>query len=207
MKNNQICRNMSVLAAAAVFCCASALGQMGGAQQPGGSNMQQNNNAMQNQSMTPMQGMNGGASPSDMEFVKKALQGSMAEVKTAQLALQKSSNEQVKQFAQRMITDHSKLIEQMKPVAAQIGVKVPNGPDKKETMQYDKLQALSGSDFDQAYVKDMVKDHKMDDQDFKTEINMGQSVSVKEAASKGDVVVESHLQEIEGIAKGMNVGM
>jgi putative membrane protein len=207
MKNNQTRRNMSVLAAAAVFCCASAFAQTGGAQQPGGNNMQQNSNAMQNQSMAPMQSMNGGASPSDMEFVKKALQGSMAEVKTAQLALQKSSNDQVKQFAQRMISDHSKLIEQMKPVAAQIGVKVPNGPDKKETMMYDKLQALSGSDFDQAYVKAMVKDHKMDDQDFKAEITMGQSAAVKEAASKGDVVVESHLQQIEGIAKGMNVGM
>ncbi len=45
----------------------------------------------------------------DKMFVKKALQGGMAEVQLGQLTLQKSNNDQVKQFAQRMIDDHTKL--------------------------------------------------------------------------------------------------
>ena len=50
----------------------------------------------------------------------------MAEVELGQLTLQKSQNEQVKQFAQRMIDDHTKMNDQMKPVAQQLGVSVPN---------------------------------------------------------------------------------
>ena len=51
----------------------------------------------------------GQPSPIDKMFVKKAMQGGMAEVQLGQLTLQKTSNDQVKQFAQRMIDDHTKL--------------------------------------------------------------------------------------------------
>ncbi len=70
--------------------------------------------------------------PMDRMFVGKAMQGSMAEVQLGQLTLQKSNNDQVKQFAQRMIDDHTKLNEQMKPVAQQLGVAVPNQVSKKD---------------------------------------------------------------------------
>jgi putative membrane protein len=145
------------------------------------------------------------ASPADKMFLKDALQGSMAEVQLGQLALSKSSNDQVKQFAQKMIDDHTKLIQQTKPVAAQNDVQIPNGPDKKSKAVMAKLQALSGDAFDQAYIKDMLKDHKMDDSDFKTEVSSGQSQQVKDLAAKGDAVVEHHLQMVEQIAKSMNV--
>ena len=200
MKIVRMCGKLGIVASAAVFCCATGLAQMksGGGSQ---GNMQQpnNQNTMQN-----MQNPNG-ASPSDMAFVKKALQGSMAEVQVAQVALQKSSNEQVKQFAQRMVDDHTKMIEDMKPVAQQLGVKIPDGPDKKQKAMMAKLQALSGDEFDKAYVQAMVKDHKEDDAEFKTEISSGQSQVVKDAATKGDPLIESHLQVIEGIAKGKNL--
>ncbi len=203
MKSTRMYSNLGVLATAAVLCCSPVFGQTQGG---GQSNMQQQPNSPSSmQNMGNMQQMNGGASPSDIMFVKKALQGSMAEVQVAQLALQKSSDDQVKQFAQRMITDHSKMIEDMKPIAQQVGVKMPDGPDKKQKMMMAKLQALSGADFDKAYVQAMVKDHKEDDADFKTEISGGQSPAVKDAASKGDPIIESHLQTIQGIARNMNL--
>lgn len=207
MKKSGMCSSIGMIAGAALFC-ASALGQgqMGGMQQ-----QQTTPNAAQTQGMNGTNNMNnmgnGQASPADMEFVKDALQGSMAEVQTAQLVLQKSTNDQVKQFAQRMITDHTKLIDQMKPIAQQIGVKIPSGPDKKQKAMMAKLQALSGPDFDKAYVQDMVKDHKMDLSDFKSEIATGQSPAVKNAASQGEPVIQSHLDQIQGIAKNMNAGM
>jgi putative membrane protein len=204
MKTYQISSTTStigVLAAAAVFCCASAFGQARQTSMPD----QPAANQMQAQGMNNPNTVNGQASPADLEFVKNALQGSMAEVQTAQIALQKSNNDQVKQFAQRMVTDHSKMIDQMKPIAMKLGVKIPNGPDKKDKAEMAKLQALSGPDFDRAYVKDMLKDHKTDDSDFKMEISSGQSEVVRDAASKGDPVIESHLQQIQGIAKDMNL--
>jgi putative membrane protein len=143
----------------------------------------------------------------DKMFVKKALQGGMAEVELGQLTLQKSNNDQVKQFAQKMIDDHTKLGEQMKPVAQQLGVSVPDGPSKKDKATMAKLQALSGSAYDQAYIKDMVKDHKQDLSDFKTEASSGQDPTVKDAASQGSKIIAEHLQMIQQLAKDQNVNV
>ena len=143
----------------------------------------------------------------DKMFVKKALQGGMAEVQLGQLTLQKSNNDQVKQFAQRMIDDHTKLGEQMKPVAQQLGISEPNGISKKDKATMAKLQALSGSAYDQAYIKDMVKDHKQDLSEFQTEASSGQDQTVKDAASQGSKVIAQHLQMIQQIAKDQNVNM
>ena len=131
----------------------------------------------------------------------------MAEVQLGQLTLQKSSNDQVKQFAQKMIDDHTKLGEQMKPVAQQIGVPVPPSVSKKDKAVMMKLQSLSGPAYDQAYVKDMVKDHKEDLSDFQTEASSGQDQTVKDAASQGSQVISGHLQMAQQLAKDQNVAV
>ena len=143
----------------------------------------------------------------DRMFVKKAMQGSMAEVQLGQLTLQKSENEQVKQFAQRMIDDHTKLNEQIKPVAQQLGVEAPTEVSKKDKKLMAKLQALSGAAYDQAYIKDMVQDHKQDLTDFQMEASSGQDQTVKDAANQGSKVIAQHLQMAQQMAKDQNVTM
>jgi putative membrane protein len=187
-------------------------GSMGLAQQqgnPGGGVPGQaspGSNPSMNSPMNGMQATNQ-PSPTDRLFVSKAMQGSQAEVQLGQLTLQKSQNEQVKQFAQRMIDDHTKLNDQMKPVAQQLGVTVPNQPSKKDRQTMAKLQALSGPAYDQAYIKDMIKDHKQDLSDFQTEASSGQDQTVKDAATQGSQVIAQHLQMIQQIAKDQNVNM
>jgi putative membrane protein len=189
-----------------LLCGASALGQsMPGSMQPQNPATAQQPGMNQSPStMAPMNpGMNGMANgqptPADKMFVKKALEGGMAEVQLGQLALQKSNNDDVKQFAQRMVDDHTKMGEQMKPIAQQIGVTIPDAPSKKDQATLARLQTLSGADFDKAYMKDMVKDHKADLNDFKTEAQSGSSPAVKDAASKGSKVISEHLQLAEQI--------
>src|ERR1700739_13500 len=138
------CRKMVAMACAFLLCGSMGLAQVN--QQPNspvGQTPGQNNPALNSE----MNGMNatGQASPLDKMFVRKALQGGMAEVQLGQLTLQKSNNDQVKQFAQKMIDDHTKLGEQMKPVAQQLGVPEPNGPSKRDKATMAKLQSLSGS--------------------------------------------------------------
>ena len=91
----------------------------------------------------------GATSPQDRVFLKDALEGGMAEVQLGQLALQKSNNADVKQFAQKMVDDHTKMGDQLKPIAQQIGVKIPDGPSKKDKTTIAKLQELNGDDFRQ----------------------------------------------------------
>ena len=162
--------------------------------QPGMSPVDPNTNATSGQTSTE-----------DRVFVSDALKGGMVEVQLGQLALQKSNNADVKQFAQRMVDDHTKLGEQMKPIAQQIGVKVPDGPSKKDKALIAKLEALNGDDFDKAYVKDMVKDHKADLNDFKTEAQNGSNPIVKQAATQGSQIISEHLQMIQQIAEKDNM--
>ena len=162
----------------------------------------------QNPGMDQMNGMQkqpGQPSPTDRMFVKNAMEGGLAEVQLAQLTLQKSSNDQVKQFAQKMIDDHTKLNEQMKPVAQQLGVQAPTQISKKDSKTIAKMQSLSGSAYDQAYIQDMVKDHKKDLSDFQLEASSGSDPTVKDAANQGGQMIAQHLQLIQQIAKDQNV--
>jgi putative membrane protein len=151
----------------------------------------------QEQQQAGMQGSPG----ADKMFVKDALEGGMMEVQAGQLAVQKASRDDVKQFGQKMVDDHTKLGDNMKQVAQQMGVKVPEGPSKKQQAMLTKLQGLSGSQFDQAYIKMMVKDHKKDLSDFQMEAQNTTSPEVKSAATQGAGVIQQHLQMIEQISK------
>jgi putative membrane protein len=188
-----------------LLCGSMGLAQMQNSAPPTGQPSSQTPG--QNPSMdSQTNGMQAGQpSPVDRMFVTKAMQGSMAEVQLGQLTLQKSNNEQVKQFAQRMIDDHTKLNDQMKPVAQQVGVTVPNQVSKNDRKTLAKLQALSGSAYDQAYINDMVKDHKQDLNDFQMEASSGQDQTVKDAATQGSKVIAQHLQMAQQMAKDQNV--
>jgi putative membrane protein len=199
------------LAVAAALCCSPMLAQApggagGGAggggqmQQPSGGNSPSSMDQQQQMATNGASGMNTGPAV-DKAFVKKALEGNVGEIEMGKLALQKSNDDQVKQFAQRMVDDHGKMQDQLKPAAEQMGVKVPDGPSKGQMKSMDKMKALSGDAFDQAYIKDMVKDHKGDDSDFKMEAQSTQNPQLKQLVMQSDQTIESHLQQIEQIAK------
>jgi putative membrane protein len=197
-------KKTAAMAGAVLLCGSMGLAQMSQPSTgPAGQTPGQNNPAMDPQ----LNGMQGQASPMDKMFVAKAMQGGMAEVQLGQLTLQKSSDDQVKQFAQHMIDDHTRMIDQMKPVAQQLGVSVPNKVSKKDNKTMAKLEGLSGSAYDQAYIQDMVKDHKQDLSDFQTEASSGQDQTTKDAANQGSKIISQHLQMIEQIAKDRNVAM
>jgi putative membrane protein len=155
-----------------------------------------------------MGGVNAGQQASiDKMFVKKAMQGNLAEVQMGQLALQKSNNDQVKKFAQTMIDDHTKLNEQMRPIAQQLGVDIPTDASKKDKSLMTKMQGLSGPAYDQAYIKEMVKDHKQDQGEFKMEVSNSGNIGVKNAALDGGKTISEHLQMAQQLAKDQNIDL
>lgn len=137
---------------------------------------------------------------SDKKFVKAALEGSLAEVNYAKLALQKSKDKNVTEFATKMVHDHEMLIAEMKPLAKKLGVSVPSGPAISDHAKYAELKMKSGTDFDRAYVEAMVKDHHQDLQDFIDEQNKTQNPDLKAAVEKGEGVIREHTVMIDKIA-------
>jgi putative membrane protein len=210
----RMCNRLTMLAAAAALCCVPSFAQMapGGGAGGGGAAAQAGTRpgaATQGTMEQQMNGQNGnmqngaGQSGMDKSFVKKALQGSMAEVQTGQMIVSKTDNDQVKQFAQRMVDDHTKLIDQAKPVAQQLGITVPSGPDKKEQEMMNKLQSKSGEALNKAYMKDMVKDHEKDLKEFKSAESNAKNPEVKQLAQQGEPIIQSHLDEAKKVASSI----
>ncbi len=139
----------------------------------------------------------------DKMFVKKAISGNFNEIDASKMALQKSQNDQVKQFAQKMIDDHQKMLDDLHALAGQENIKYKDEPTSEGKKMAAKLNGLSGADFDKAYVNGMVKDHKEDVRDFNAEVNTGKDQPTKDAAQKSLPVIQDHLQMIEGIQKSM----
>jgi putative membrane protein len=61
----------------------------------------------------------------DQQFVIDAAQGGMAEVQLGQLALERSRNPEVKQFARQMIQEHTRANERLMRLATQKGITPP----------------------------------------------------------------------------------
>ncbi|OJV39799.1 MAG: hypothetical protein BGO25_00780 [Acidobacteriales bacterium 59-55] len=212
MLTRLVCRSSLVLATAGVISVASATAQMnpGMPSQPTSPTQQttpgsQPGTSPMDRPLTTNQDPNGPAAMMDKAFVREALEGGMAEVQLGQLALEKSSNPDVKQFAQKMVDDHTKLGSEMKQVAQQLGVKPPDKPSSKAKSTMTKLQALNGDAFDKAYIKDMVKDHQQDKKEFKQAGLNTSNPALKDVISQGAQMIGQHLQLIEQIAQKNNV--
>lgn len=133
----------------------------------------------------------------DKAFMKKAAEGGLAEVQLGQLAQENGQNQEVKDFGQRMVTDHTKANDQLKQVATQQNVTLPTSPSAHDQAEYNKLQKLHGDAFDKAYSKMMVSDHKKDIAEFKREASSGNDSQLKSFASQTLPTLEEHLQMAE----------
>ena len=197
----------SLLTASAVLIAQSPGTPGGGSQQPSTPSQPSQTQSMPSAS-APVGTSPQGQSFGDQAFVAKAMEGGVAEVQLGQLAQQKSQSEDVKQFAQKMVNDHSQMADKwLKPVAKQLGVSEPKGPSKKDKKILQKLQGLSGDQFDSEYIQAMVKDHKEDLKDFQNEAQVAQDPNVKQIAQQGSTVISQHLQLIQQIAQKHNVAV
>lgn len=166
-----------------------AAAQQGGNGSMGSSNQMGTGNQMGSSSL----------SPADKKFVREAAQGGMAEVELGKLAVQNASSDDVKKFGQRMIDDHTKAGDKLKEVASKEGITLPTSLDAKDEAIKTRLSKLSGDQFDKAYMKDMVRDHKNDVAAFQKESSTGRDSDVKNFASETLPTLQDHLKEAETI--------
>ena len=141
----------------------------------------------------------GALSEADRKFVMEAAEGGQMEVELGQLAQQKGSSDAVKQFGQRMATDHAKAGQELAQLAAAKGVELPKQPARKTQMEKDRLSKASGSAFDREYAKMMVKDHEQDVAGFKRESQQAPDPDLKAWAAKTLPTLEDHLKSIKQI--------
>jgi putative membrane protein len=143
----------------------------------------------------------------DKQFLRKASEGGLAEVELGKLALQKSSNDGLKTFAQKMVDDHTTLNDTMKPIADSLGAMTATHMNKMDQAEYDRLKGLSGDDFDKEYIAFMVKDHRVDLHEFRQESATAADPALKDATTKGAKVIREHLTMILKLASDNGVSV
>jgi putative membrane protein len=144
-------------------------------------------------------------SDSDKAFLDKASQGNVAEVELGKLAEAKSDNARVKAFGAKMVHDHTMLAEKMKLYVEQAGLHPGDSLNSEHQALYDKLNGLSGEEFNKEYVAAMDKAHHEDLQMFKDEIASTHNPRLKMAVESGEKVIVQHVEIIDGIDKKMGM--
>jgi predicted outer membrane protein len=140
----------------------------------------------------------GKLSSGDEKILKAIAQANIDEIEAAKLAQSKSQNEQVKTFAQQMIDDHTKALNETQQVAQQKGVTLPTEPDAKHKAMATKLQAMSGAEFDKAYMSQAgVSDHKAVHSKLVSAAKKAKDSDVKALAQKLEPIVAQHLKSAE----------
>ena len=213
MLSNRTYGKILIFSATALFFVGgTALAQM---QQPGGAAQQsmpmpsQTPTQQPGQQTNPSMGMttNNGASLADQAFVASMFESDASEEHLGQLAQQKSESPDVKQLGQKMMENRAKLDEQLKPIAQKLDVTQPKKPSKKEKELMAKLEALSGSQFDEEYIKAVAKDNQQDVKDLQSEAQSASDPALQQAAKQDAPVLAEHQQAVEKIAQTHNVAM
>jgi putative membrane protein len=144
------------------------------------------------------------ASKADQAFIKKAIEGNLAEVKIGQLGQQKGASAEVKTFGQMLATDHGAANDKAMAAAQAAGVSPPTAPSSKQQKTYDSLAKLSGEKFDQRFAADMVQDHKADVAEY-TKAAKGTG-PVADYAKAALPTLKEHLQKAEALEKDVKAG-
>jgi putative membrane protein len=139
----------------------------------------------------------------DAKFTTQAAVGGMAEVELGKLALEKSSNPQVKDFAAMMVKDHGMANTELMAIAQQKNITLPSTVDDEHKKKMDDLSKKTGADFDKAYVDAMVSGHKSTLKLMEDESRDGKDADLKAFATKTAPIVQSHLVMINKINDSM----
>jgi len=127
-------------------------------------------------------------------FLKAVANANMSEVQFGEVAKARAANPYVKQMGQHMIDDHSKNLEQVKQLAAKKNITLPSALNQEEQNKKAQFEKLSGPEFDQAYMKDMVEDHTKDVAEFEHAANSIKDPDVKSYVEQTLPTLRAHLK-------------
>jgi putative membrane protein len=144
-----------------------------------------------------------GITPSTADFVKEAATSDMFEIESSKLAAQKATDEATKNFANQMVTDHTKTSAQLKEaVANDPKTPIPTELDSSHQSKLDKLKGLTAADFTKLYHDDQVTAHKNAVNLFERYAKGGDNATLKSWAAKTLPELQHHLDLAQSLEKG-----
>ena len=146
------------------------------------------------------------APASDQQFIAEAAKGNRAEVELGRMVAAKAQDRDVKSFAQMMVKDHTKALNELEKLAHSKNVTLPNDlPDDAKTLQT-RLANENGKQLEKDYMDGMVQDHQQDVKEFQEASQNVQDPDVKQWAGKTLPTLQKHLELAQQVDSKLNGG-
>jgi putative membrane protein len=141
----------------------------------------------------------------DKNFLRDVVEANLAEIQLGKLASQKATSAEVKAFAEKMVTDHTNMNQQIGSIADSLGIMVPRKLSKEDQATYDKLNKLPSDQFETQYITLVAMNHRKDLHAFREEMVATNDENIHDAILKTAPIVYEHSKEIEKIARDKNI--
>ena len=142
----------------------------------------------------------------DARYFREMAQGSLAEVQAGKLAQERASAGEVKQYAERMVEDHGRMLSEQQAMARSKGVQMPEEPSRAQQSAMKKLQGEKGERFDRAYMSQMVQDHEKTLKLVREAAKNAKDPQLKAMAQKAAPDIEKHLQMAKQLSDSAAAG-
>src|SRR3954470_8886501 len=141
----------------------------------------------------------------DLPFLREAAGANLMEVTLGRVAQSRGSDTRVRDFGGRMVTDHTNLQQKLTTFTSTYGIGFTPGLSTQQQQDVNRLQSLSGSQFDREYITMMVQDHQKDINKFENQSRNADSPRVRELAMQSLPVLQKALNPAQRVAQLINV--
>lgn len=131
----------------------------------------------------------------DRDFARNVSNSNNAEIEFGQLAMQKSDNDSILSYAQRMVDDHTAAQNRLDSIADDLDIQLSDSLDAAHSSLLDSLTMMDGFAFDSVYINSQVMDHQATRTLLQNHIDNGENDELVEYASDQLPVINMHLQD------------
>ena len=144
----------------------------------------------------------------DKKFIKTVIEDNGRELANAKLGVEKAQTQDVKEYAQKMVDDHTKTGEEITAISSQVGMELDKKEKEKEmNISADKqLKSASAKDFDKKFMEAMIKDHKKMVTLFEKQASEGENPRVRDFARKTVTALRDHQQMASRVLEDVKSG-
>ena len=131
-------------------------------------------------------------SSADRKFVLQTAEGGMAEVEAGKLAQQHGQSDAVKEIGATLVEDHTQANEELKQVASEQGIDLPQQIGRKKQNALSKLEQATAEEFDRVFLRQQEKNHRQGIERFEHVAEQSENEAIKQFAAKKLPTLRKH---------------
>jgi putative membrane protein len=137
------------------------------------------------------------ATPAEQDFMMRATEGHLTEIAMANIALQKSGNKNVRDYANMIQSDHKRALDDLTDLMKDKDVSQPSSVPADVQKDIDVMNGLSGPEMDREFINQMVAEHEKEIGIYQDRAAIVQDTDVKKYAEDFLPKLEMHLEKAQ----------